>query len=149
MRKFIIQDEMYHNDFTLYVNCSGQELADYIKEKYKVLDFKVPPADGQYCNIEERDKEKGSHRFIRLVWIKTFNWTVVEQGLLVHELLHYVFDNLDLIGMKPTDSSEEAYTYYLQHIIQQCYQELKKLHPKYKKKYELSRRSKTRKNKRS
>ena len=68
----------------------------------------------------------------RFLWITNFEWSINEQGLLVHEVYHLCMSVLENIGIEYCEKSEEAYAYYLQHIYSQC---LAVLRPKKKKNY--------------
>ena len=59
---------------------------------------------------------------IRVIWIKPVTGVSEFMGILTHEAMHATADILRYIGMALTPPSEEAYTYLLQHIVENiCY----------------------------
>jgi hypothetical protein len=68
-----------------------------------------------------------------VIWIEDFNWFIDDQVTLTHELFHFVFDNLNDIGMTLATSSEEAYAYLLTNIQLKVWNKLKDELEKYSK----------------
>lgn len=52
-----------------------------------------------------------------LIWMPVVPETIANYGVLVHEILHFVYRFLAERGMKMDDSSEEAYTYLMEYIF--------------------------------
>lgn len=73
-------------------------------------------------NIEKDDvgrmigvKETG----LTCVWVKDNPWMVSGIGILCHELLHAVIWIMNRKGLELADSSEEAYTYLYEYLIEE------------------------------
>lgn len=116
MIKQKIVDEMYHQDAVLVMNCSEKEFWDYIQKKYSIQDQDVSNADGKFVTIPP-EVTGGSYDYY--IWFEGFQNTVGHQALVAHELLHWCLYVLNNIGIKLCESSEEAYTYYYQHLFSQ------------------------------
>ncbi len=112
-----IKDSMYRVNFSLIVNCSEEELYAFLKKKYGVT-MEVKNVDGMYFSLERAHKGK-KMEILRIVWLRSFKWWVSHMALLVHELQHFAFKVLREIGLTLTNESEEAYTWYLQHLTQE------------------------------
>ena len=130
MNLFKIKDRMWKQDITLLVNCSDKDIEGFVFKKYGVhLSKGNYERDGCYFSIENK---RVTHRFI---YIEKFDWSVISQGMLAHELLHVVFAVLGDHGIyHGAKTSEESFTYYLQDLMTDALWKLKKLHPRIKKK---------------
>lgn len=126
---------MYQQDFTLIVNCTETEFSEWIKKKFD-LDVPIVGADGKYYSVEET--QNGRMEIHRFVWIRLYKWKVEHMAMLVHELQHFCFRVMRDIGMVLSPESEEAYTWYLQHLTVESFWALSYNHPNRKRKRKLA-----------
>lgn len=56
-----------------------------------------------------------------LIRLKYFPSTATDHGIISHEIFHAVDFLLDRVGMKLTESSNEAYAYLIGYITQEVY----------------------------
>lgn len=124
--KIKTDDVFYGGKLTLIINCTNEEMLDYIQRKHKI---RLP-----YCNASASHSkiysDNGDYRYI---WIDKFNWTTVDQALLAHEIFHYVHGVLRDAGLVLSNDSEEAYAYLLGRTIEVVWKKLKHLNPYAKK----------------
>lgn len=109
---------LYGGFLMLYIGTSS----DFVAWVKKVYDTEVKLAtDGR--NGEFLEAESGVHPSI--IRLEEFNWTIADQCILTHELLHFIFYVLGSRGLRLTPESEEAYTYALQDIQTKVWIKLK------------------------
>lgn len=66
-------------------------------------------AQGYFCYFEKDG--------IYIIWMPNIPDTVGQYGVLVHEIMHFVYRFLAERGMTMNDNSEEAYTYLAEYIF--------------------------------
>lgn len=118
-----INDKYYNNDISVIV-CERKLLEEYLLKKFSVKADEIGSTinpDGQLIVLNKDNEIK------YIVWQRNFSWTVIEMGMLNHEILHLVFDVMTNIGFKYCPESEEAYTYYMQILSTDIYWKLRKL----------------------
>lgn len=123
MRAFIIEDDMYRKDFIFLIGGTSDEICKYISEKSGF--YPKETIDGKYLTFTNKSGIK-----CRIVAIGKSKYTYDSPefiALLAHEILHYVNDGLNDIGLKMTMDSEEAYTWYFQSSFGACLRVLKNL----------------------
>ena len=130
MRRFKINDTMHGQTIWLIVDCTQEKMLDVVHKQFKIADKQEPCRGANGRSICLEDKDAGL--LVHIIWLEHYAHSVSEFGLLVHELLHLTFGVLDDLGFELHDSSEEAYTYYMQHLTMQCLKKLcrKKLRKK-------------------
>lgn len=123
----IIEIPMKVYPFTLIlsINDSKKEVKRFFKEnKLKCK---------HDCFIKNSDaifiKFANNQFFIR---IKNWKNKSKQIGLLSHELLHCTFSVMNEIGVRYSDESEEAYTYFFQYLLEQSLKEIEKIFGKLK-----------------
>jgi len=106
------------------------EKEDYLNDKfgYGLMETNSRTAGNAQCITVET--KKGRERFL---WFERVNTEPEELGLVVHEVLHFVFAELKDAGIKHSEESEEIYTYLLQHIVVNLFAALEKPKKKTKK----------------
>lgn len=123
-----IIDKVYRRNFHLIVNTDNQDFLDWVLEHHP----------------EGKDDEKLKDMVLHCsgcyifqfqpycyLYVKEFNWTIDEQGVLVHELNHFVDHVFEYAGIPATTENTEVRAYYFEYIFKECYEALK---PKKKKK---------------
>jgi hypothetical protein len=126
---FAIEDEIYHKTFHLLVNVK--------KEKFKNWLIEV------HGELSEATKEQFKDSKAMMVWeyapyyylwIEKFDWSIEDQGVLVHELSHFADYVLNNAGISIGIENTEVKSYYLEYLFKKIYNKLKSLHPNKKKK---------------
>ena len=125
MRKYKIHVDIY--DVTLNL-CVGprESFGKMMFNKYPGAwktpsDANLPPCNGRYRSVEE------DGMVAHYVWMEDFNWSIGHQGILAHELLHFVFSIHEARGFTLSDDSEESYTYTFQHVMCEAWRKLRSL----------------------
>jgi hypothetical protein len=117
--------QYYRQSLHLVVNCGPEELVKYMLKKYKCsldLDW-LKTLSGGCINISEENK--GSRY---LIWLRSFDWTVEDQGTLNHELDHFIYRTLRDRGIPLSADTEEVYTYYRGFWFRKIYVYLKRFY---------------------
>jgi len=112
-----IKDPFYHRKIFLVFDCPKDELSKYLKLKYpEVLDANLPTyCEGHYFLVQNEEKAIQDY----YIWVDKFDWTIPSLSLISHETLHLVFASLKNTGIKYCDESEECFTYYFDHILEE------------------------------
>lgn len=117
MKEFFVQDLMYGYHVGVLVG-DRKKTTEFMKNKYDVdFDFKQNASSFSLEGKFEKD----------FIWIERFTWLIEEQALLAHEILHHTFKTMRRIGIGFSEESDEAFTWYFQHLMQQTWWALKKL----------------------
>lgn len=120
MKEYKIKDQMYNIDIRILISGDNTAVADYISRKYN-----SKLEHNNACALHFTLKAKGKSD-IEYIWIEKFDWSIENQGTLAHEILHLTFSVMDSLGIKyQREVSEEAYTYYFEHIFKQVWDKLK------------------------
>ena len=126
MKKFYkITDDIYGKKFLLCI-CGAGEMRKKIKKDLPLFDKldEIATHGAQCLTITDPDS-----RVWRYIWIEKFNWTVEDQVLLSHEILHYVMQIMREVGIQyywqDENINEEAFTYYFQYILFKVWTALK------------------------
>lgn len=117
-----IKDSMY--DVSLWVIVGEKQACyNYFKKKYK----------SDWDSIMDNESlgvfipEPGVGYFI---WLPFYSNKLGTQAVIVHECLHLVMSVFRKMGISLVEESEEAYTYYLEHIYKQIVTKLSKYYAK-------------------
>lgn len=121
MQKYRVKDRMYGEKIFLLVS-NKQDFLDYCKNRYKAQLYEP---NGNACYFYFNNEH--------VLWVEKFDWTIAEQALLLHEILHLCFQVLRDRGFILVKESEEAYTYYTQDIMSAVWSKLAKMHKGYEK----------------
>lgn len=127
-----IKSYVFGGNLTLYHSCSIEQVLEHIKKTIKLIPSNkedlIGEKDGMFFKLD-------GPKTYYVLWLKKFDWSILHQGLLTHETLHYVFCVLKDAGIKyDYETSEETFTYYFQAQYSQILNALKDKHPYYKKK---------------
>jgi len=133
MKRFTVKEPIYGYGVQVLVG-DKQKAKDYIKKTFKVgEECLAGNFHARYFTLEgEKDGKNVVHQFI---YIEEFDWSIGQQGLLAHEIMHFVFDVMDRVGLKleinrEGSGNEEAYTYYFQHFMCSIWDKLAMYHEK-------------------
>ena len=97
---------------------SFEAFQKYARSKYKTK-FIVTDSKDAYFYAGDEGRPA-------IIVIPNFEWTISQQSLLSHELLHFVFWVLADVGISLNEGSEEIYTYYFQEIQEKTFRILLK-----------------------
>lgn len=117
-RKIVFTDDIYDHSFTLFIG-TNKEWADYVKKNYGIESD--PDCHGESTYFE--NKEKGFTRFY--IYLERFDWTIHDQAILMHELVHHVFKVFERTGVYVATDNNEAYAYYFEYLMRKIYNRLK------------------------
>lgn len=121
MKGFFVRDCMYQYHFTVLVG-DREKTSAFLKKKYNA-DYESKGNASSFSLEGKFEKD--------FVWIERFTWLIEEQALLAHEILHHTFKVMRRIGIGFSEESDEAFTWYFQHLMQQTWWALKKLRVKW------------------
>lgn len=108
-------------DFPVIIGTNEDKLA-FLRKKYgPILDKDAEfTGDAQCITVPTADGND------RLLWFKRVSTTPEDLGLIMHEILHFVFAELRDMGVKPSEDSEEVYTYFMQNIVVNLFDVMKR-----------------------
>lgn len=115
MKVIKIPDRKYYRKIYLIKDFTFEEMKKYFQKKYPKAED-LYHHNGDYHFFSVINDQEGVEDFY--VCVKNFNWRIPDLGLLSHEVLHLVFLSLQRIGIKYSENSEEAFTYYFDGILQ-------------------------------
>jgi len=121
-----INDPVYSAEIRVIVNCTQDELKGYLKRSLE-YDYEI---DTEFCG-NYMQLSNGTYN-VDIVWVKTFDWTINDQAILNHELLHCALSILDrcLVPLGSGPESEPL-AYYHEFLFRETWNKLK---PKKKRK---------------
>ena len=120
MRKYEIRVDIYNASllvcigsadsyYTFLRGVHGDEVADEMATTTSV---------GKFTRVS--DNECISY----YVWVESFDWTIKEQGILLHEILHFVNALFCDIGMPVVVDTEEPFAYLLQYVFSETWSKI-------------------------
>lgn len=124
---FAIEDEIYHKNFHLFVNVP--------RIMFKTWLLEVHEKEGMLDDLKEKLGDANGavvwdYAPFYYVWVEKFDWSIEDQGVLVHELSHFVDFVLTNAGISIGKKNTEVRAYYLEYIFKRVYEKLKPLHSK-------------------
>ena len=129
--KVKLREPAYSSTCFLIVHPSRLELEDYVYRTYGVrLATGSYDATGAFFTIEHPEKK----HILNFLWLEKFDWSIPDQGILHHELMHMTFEIMRIVGIDLCKESEEAFTHVHARLVMESLHHLKKLHPDFKKK---------------
>lgn len=122
-----ITDDIYHKNFHLLVNVP--------RKMFKTWLLEVHEKEGMLEDLDEKLSDAKAaviwdYAPFYYVWIEEFNWSVEQQGVLVHELSHFVDFVLTNAGISIGHENTEVRAYYLEYIFNKVWDKLKLLYKK-------------------
>lgn len=128
-KKHIISAKPSFKDFQLHcgtfdycvnviISKDLERCAGYVNSKHERPDYYTP------ADFNCLGKVFFSSSYCPVLWLPTLPVSVSEQGTLIHELLHIVFDTANWAGVTYSSSSEEVYTHLLKYLYKQFYEQL-------------------------
>ena len=108
MKVIKVRDDIYFHDLTVAI-CKYDKANKYLKR----FGIDEDDLDLKECSGKTFFLDSGRCG----IWIDGFNWLVAEQGLLMHEILHYCFAVFRDLPIEIDGGSEEAFTYYVQSVM--------------------------------
>lgn len=115
-----VRTQMFRRELTILIG-TLESANKYIKKRFGVNGGDYLGYDGvHHCFSNGVTGEKA-----HIIWLSQFEWTIKCQGLLMHEVFHYVADVMEEVGIKFCDESEEAFAYYYQECMVNCFAKLK------------------------
>jgi tryptophanase len=116
----------YECHFWFIANCSREEYAKWCVNVFGCQS----PAAGLASNGRFEIVERGDGHRQYVVWLKTFDWTIPDQAIAVHELFHLVTAVMRDVGVRVDESGEEAAAYLLTYAMQEVWKCMKPRHHK-------------------
>lgn len=123
-------DEIYHKNFHLFVNVPKEQFINWLIEVHEQGisdDLKEKLVDAKALLTCE-------YAPFYYLWIENFDWSIEHQGVVIHELSHFVDFVLSNAGIKVGRKNTEVRAYYLEYIMVKVWEGLKPLYSTPKKK---------------
>ena len=117
---FEIEDEIYHKNFHLVVNVSKKRFEKWVSKYHK---DKIVLHDSKAAVLWDYDP-------YYYVWLESFDWSIEDQGVMVHELNHFVDFVLSNAGISIGKKNTEVRAYYFEYIFKKVYTVLKPIYGK-------------------
>jgi len=113
-RHFVVEDDIFHIPIVCVWGVTAPEFAEFTLRKFGlVVDADTLSGDGVFVSASYEGREIGIIGFPH-----QFTGTPHEYAMLAHECLHATKDMLGSRGLKLRDASEEAYTYFLDYLVE-------------------------------
>lgn len=120
MKVIKIKDEIYHTHIFVIPKSNEDDLVKYFKKKYRMEYVHENDSDGIHFSVINVKQGIDHHYLI----FDNFENSAVGIGIFNHELLHMVFNSLEVVGMKFSNDSEEAYTYFAGYLTEKILDKL-------------------------
>jgi hypothetical protein len=117
--KFSLDGGSYPVTINVIITSDIVKAAQYIRDN---LDESVETSDFQGVAGITFDFQDGKPG---IIWLESATFDPESISIINHELLHATINTMRYSGILPSDSSEEAYTYQLQHYSKQFYSKIK------------------------
>lgn len=125
IKHFLIEDEVFNRKIYVVVG-DPEKSRNHLKRKFKLsyedCDSISKENDGCYFSVTNHK----SQRKVFVIWVKNFRNTPGDIAVVAHEILHLTFAVMCYIGVKISDDSEEAFTYYMDSILKKVLLKLSK-----------------------
>jgi hypothetical protein len=132
MKKYLIQEPIYNNSIVLIVNTNNKELKEKLNKDFGGIDWdneRIDRAAGFHRYLENKIENKSCH----VIVVKNFEWLILDQETLAHEVLHCTFSILNDAGIDYFPSTaNESFCYLFGFLYSKCLMALKKIYPKRK-----------------
>ena len=115
-----IPDGIYDGCFTVFIG-EHAKMEKWLGKRYPGVSISDDNNLGESFIIESKDKI-----IVNVIWLQKYNHSLSDQGVLVHELLHYTIRELKHRGFILNNGSEEAYTYFLESVYKNALERLNK-----------------------
>lgn len=128
LKYFEIEDDIYRENFHLFVNVPRKQFKNWLIEVHGELseDTIIAFDDAKAMMVWQYSP-------YYYLWIEEFNWSIEHQGVLIHELSHFVDKVLSNAGISIGIKNTEVRAYYLEYIFMKVYSQLKPLYTNTKK----------------
>jgi hypothetical protein len=114
MKPITISDQVYKADILIIPKYKPQEIIKYFRKTYGI-EYEIDSfCDAMHYSLSQQDKGIIHHYLI----FENFRNSPAGIALLSHEIFHLVCAIFRDIGMKFSEDSEEAFTYYLQYLTE-------------------------------
>lgn len=110
---------VYNSDVVFFIG-KRDTFNEWFKKKYKLDAPETSFRTVAQCIFE-------SENYPNIIYMKDFNWYVLEQADIAHELYHLVSFTLFRAGVIHTQDSEEAFAYLYSCILEKLWWKLAKL----------------------
>ncbi|MHB8581032.1 MAG: hypothetical protein ACYDA4_14405 [Ignavibacteriaceae bacterium] len=115
-----IPDGIYDGCFTVFIG-EHDKMGKWLGKRYPGVSISDDDNFGESFALESKDKI-----MVNVIWLQKYNRSLSDQGVLVHELLHYTIGELKRRGFSLNSGSEEAYTYFLESVYKNALERLNK-----------------------
>lgn len=123
MNHTLINIELYDQDLLVHFG-DKEDLKDYLVQELEVSEEKASQAVSTISPSSIGKTIIDYDNGIYFIWLKELPITDYNFGVLVHEIAHAAIGILNSKGMRLTHDSEEAYTYLMQYITIQIFEDL-------------------------
>lgn len=120
MKVIPIKDEIYHATIFVIPQSTEDELVKFFQKKYGV-DYKHDNGFNGLHYTLSNDKQGFVHHFVIFTKFKN---TTSGVSLSFHEIFHLVCSVLKEVGLSYSESSEEAYAYYISYLTKKVLEKL-------------------------
>ncbi len=131
--KFIIEEPTYQSRATFFIGHTFKQFSAIV-EKYRHADEKPIDKDLRDVNglaVTMRNKDD---LVCHIVWLKFFNWTIPQLGILAHEIAHTAFAVLHHKNVPIRIENDETFCYLFEHYYKGALRKLSKTHKEKKEK---------------
>jgi hypothetical protein len=116
MKRKYIEEDIFKTGFWLILDCSKEQFIKSINKRHNIDEKDDTEFDGVHMKIEQDGV------LYDYIWIEDKK----DIPVLAHELIHFMYYELDSVGIKLTKDTNEVYAYYYQAILSKCLEVLNK-----------------------
>lgn len=118
---FTVSEPVFRTDVKVFVNMTLDDMISRMKLKFPDFNFKKTPnedANGYFFVFYKNELN------YPVIWVRKFNWSILEQSIFLHELSHFMFYEMRHKRIK----NEEWFCYMLEYYMQECWRKLRKIY---------------------
>ena len=122
---FQLAEPVFKTALFVMVNISFEKMIVKVKKRFPDFKLSKKYKDVNGLAFSHYDEETNLH--YPFLWVKKFDWTIEWQQVFVHELAHFVFEELCEKNM-PSSENNEGFCYLLGYYFVECWKKLKKFY---------------------
>ena len=116
---FIVKESIFGRTVHIFINWTHSEFAKFAREKGATDYQDDPNYDNNFAAFStEFEKKEGPNEWVILV--RKFDWTIRDQGSLIHEIVHTIVKIWRLNNIPVTPDNQE----FLAHSVGNLYEDI-------------------------
>ena len=122
---FQLTDPVFSTALFVIVNISFEKMGIKVKKKFPDFELLEKYKDSNGLFFSHYDGKTNLH--YPILWVRKFDWCIKSQEVFVHELAHFIFDELCKKNM-PSSENNEGFCYLFGYYFGECWKKLKRFY---------------------